>query len=509
MSRNVSGMVGIKNLFNLLFFVSVLAIAACLPDDDPISGGDVRLEFSRDTIRFDTVFTQLGSATRILKLYNNNDGLVEISSIRLRNNQNGRFRLNIDGDPVNEATEVRIPANDSLYVFAEVTVNPDQDVSVSPFVIEDFIDFETNGNAQSVVLEAWGQNAIYLPNQFANGAIAVVEDCNAPFVFDDPKPYVIFGIVVFDNCDVVMEAGTKIYVHGGLGRFRDYDADLMDSITQFYNDGRIVIGPSSSLRINGTVDEPVVIQGDRLEPVFEDIAGQWFGILINENSKGNKIENAVIKNSVIGLVVDSAATLDMVNTQILNTASNGILGVHSSVNMENCLLANNAAGAARFLYGGNYNIRYSSLATYGVQSPAISLSNALCLDQLCSEYVFFPLRASLDNSILFGSARDAISLSPVPETLFDYNFDHCIVKVDQLDDEERFPDFFDHCDNCINATRDSVIFVDPDEGMYQLDTLSIAEMEATPISDIRQDILGVDRDPQNPDIGCYEYVPGG
>ena len=42
-----------------------------------------KLEFSLDTLRFDTVFTERGSATRILKVYNPNDESVRISRIAL------------------------------------------------------------------------------------------------------------------------------------------------------------------------------------------------------------------------------------------------------------------------------------------------------------------------------------------------------------------------------------------------------------------------------------------
>ena len=39
------------------------------------------------------------------------------------------FRLNVDGIPGSEALEVPVLARDSLYLFVEVTVDPDQPLS--------------------------------------------------------------------------------------------------------------------------------------------------------------------------------------------------------------------------------------------------------------------------------------------------------------------------------------------------------------------------------------------
>ncbi len=142
-----------------------------------------------------------------------------------------------------------------------------------------------------------------------------------------------------------------------------------------------------------------------------------------------------------------------------------------------------------------------------MDASALSVSNALCLDQLCSQYRANDLTANFTNSVIFGSRRDEISLSAVPEAAFNYVFDHCIVKVDELNDAEgNFADFFDHCPNCINGSRDDALFADVDEEDYHLDTLSIAEGMALPLPSIRLDLDGQDRDPAMPDIGCYEYV---
>ncbi|MDV7394966.1 hypothetical protein RZS08_26510, partial [Arthrospira platensis SPKY1] len=96
--------------------------------------GDVRLAFSTDTLRFDTVFTELGSSTRILKVYNTYGQFLRISSISFATGESTRFRMNVDGLPGEFFEDVEIAPNDSIYVFVEVTIDPDQPLSVSPFV---------------------------------------------------------------------------------------------------------------------------------------------------------------------------------------------------------------------------------------------------------------------------------------------------------------------------------------------------------------------------------------
>ena len=148
-------------------------------------------------------------------------------------------------------------------------------MSASPFVIEDRILFETNGNQQSVLLEAWGQNANYLPNQFSSGVIW--SPCTASEItWDDDKPYVVYGIMVVDNCTLNIPAGTQIYMHGGITR---------NTQLGIFNEGIMFVQRNGRLVMNGTLEDPIVIQGDRIEPEFAEQPGQWSGIFIDNESR--------------------------------------------------------------------------------------------------------------------------------------------------------------------------------------------------------------------------------
>ena len=493
-------------IYVLISVVGLFSFFSCEQPDEITTSSDASLEFELDTLRFDTVFTELGSATRYFKVYNPNDKAVMISRVYLEKENNSLFRMNVDGDPGNVIEEVLVLANDSIYVFAEVTVDPDQPLSASPFIINENVVFETNDNVQKVVLEAWGQNANYFPSRFNKGIPTVLTCNNQELIWDDPKPYVIYGEIFIDSCMLTVMEGTQIYVHGGIAR---------NDVFGTFNDGILYTLQRGKLNFKGTLENPVVIQGDRLETPFQDDPGQWFGIIIGRNSKGSNFEHTIIKNSNIGVYVDSAGSATLKNSQIFNTAGSGILAYQSTINAENTLIYNNFGNSVQLIKGGNYKFSYCTFASYGVDASALAMSNFFCFDDVCNNFQTNPLRADFTNSIIFGSSSDEIILSDAFEgqgfAQFQVNFRNCIVKVDDLLEQQDglYAKFLEsQCNPCINATRQDALFADANEDDYHLDTLSIAEGQAMPIlfpNPITIDLEGKSRDAEKPDIGCYEY----
>ncbi|MFW5831745.1 MAG: hypothetical protein ACOCVA_05815, partial [Prolixibacteraceae bacterium] len=104
-------------------------------DEGYMDSPDAQLAFSTDTVMFDTIFTTVGSITQNLRVYNPYNESILISSIRLGKGEFSNFRLNINGRTVTEAYDVEIPARDSIYIFVEVTVDPNgQNL---PMVVQD------------------------------------------------------------------------------------------------------------------------------------------------------------------------------------------------------------------------------------------------------------------------------------------------------------------------------------------------------------------------------------
>lgn len=484
----------------LFLLLAVCCFSFCQKERFTTNPAD-RLEFSTDTLRFDTVFTSLGSATRILKVYNRRNKSIRIDKIYLELGSQSRFNLNVDGLPGSSHTSIEIAPNDSLYVFAEVTINPNLPPDASPFVLSENLVFESNGNTQTVVLEAWGQNAVYLPSPFGAGD-ATLYTCNGgEWVWNDPRPYVIYGILVVDDCTVRIPAGTRVYVHGGLAR------EVVDSMVVRYNDGFLAFQGNGRLIVEGTLENPVIFEDDRLEPEFDDVAGQWTGIWLQAGTTGHRIENAIVRNSIIGIRVDSAADLTLRNTEISNTASSGLIGIHAKITAENCLFHTNTGYSIQLEYGGDYSFTYCTAASYGVSGEALRMGNAQCLDPFCSDFRANPLKARFQNCILLGGRADQITLFDRTGTPgeFDYLFQNCIVRVRDLLRPTDHPEFFDYCVPCLNAESKDTIFLDIPEQNFRLDTLhSKANRYAIPVPGINTDLDGKSRDALMPDAGCYE-----
>ncbi|MEZ4908415.1 MAG: hypothetical protein R2771_12410 [Saprospiraceae bacterium] len=479
----------IRQLF--IFTILVVIVSMGCYKDEYYTDSTAKLRFSTDTLSFDTVFTARGSATKILKIYNDYDQAIKISKIEFASNKNNQFRLNIDGLSTNSAEDVEIGANDSIYIFAETHINPDDPLSISPFIISDSILFTTNGNSQNVFVQAWGQNANYI-NTAEIGKLS----CNlGEIIWDDPKPYVVYGILRIDSCKLTLPEGTRVYMHGGINK--DLDGN-------YYYDGNIYVYKSGKLNIKGTAENPVIIQTDRLEQEYQDINALWYGIFILPESKGNYIEHAEIKNATIGLYIDSLATVDLKSTKILHTGAIGIYNRHATVNAENCLIADIGSYNVVVDYGGVLNMSYCTIYNNN-SDDALAVKNYKCLDDDCFSIEPYPVYINMENCIVYGENSDEILFSngyADDPSFFQYNFDHCLIGVEDL--LEVYPYFYDNCQSCIDSTGDNNLFVDIENYNYRPDTMSVVIDKAKVIQDISDDIEGFPRG-QLPDIGCYEF----
>lgn len=481
-----------------LLFV-VLMLSSCLREDDFYEGNDIQLEFSTDTLRFDTVFTTQGSATRTIKVYNPLQRSVRIKSIRLRDQDGSFFRMNVDGISGRDIGNVEILGGDSIYVFVEVTIDPDQPASLSPFVISDAIEFQTNGVQQRIVLEAWGQNAIYIPNNVNSKGVARLTCDNLEVVWNDSRPYVVFGVLLVDSCTLRIQEGVRVHFHGG----------VVQNAGGVYTDGFIYTQSDGVLRVEGSPASPVVFRTDRLEEGFNQLPGQWGGIRLGPNSKGHSFRHARIFNSVVGILVDSSATLDIAYSEIGYTSGSGLVSYAGDIRADNVLIHDNGRQGVQLLLGGDHRFRYCTLANFNNTAEALQASNIYCLDPLCSESYRLPLRMRWTNCIVTGNQKDEITLidaSSGAAGWFDYLFSHSVVRVDELLDSDQWPEFLDNCTDCLRFQIGDKLFVDQNMDDYHLDSLSIARDKAIPIPELPDDLNGVLRDPVVPDVGCYERV---
>jgi hypothetical protein len=463
----------------------VFSLFSC-EDEGYLSSSDAQLRFSVDTVMFDTIFTTIGSTTQNLKIYNPYDENILISRIRVAGGDFSNFRLNVNGEASNEVYEVEVPARDSIFIFVEVTIDPNgQNL---PMVVQDSIEFTTNSNRQNINLIAYGQDFKLIKSESVGTTTWTAE-----------KPYLVYDYAYVDSTSTLtIEPGTRIYFHK--------DAYL-------YVRGKVIA--------EGNFQNQILFTADRLEDTYANIPDQWSGIILFSGSHGNVFNFATIKNANIGLQVgtiedEGYATLQLSNSKIENMAYAGLFALKSKITGYNNVIANCGFYAAALLVGGEYEFFHTTIANYwgGYTSrvrktASLVLSNALVIESEDGTKVTHTgdlEKAFFGNSIIYGNNQMEIELGKNEEKAFNYYFDHCIIQV---------PDTFnvsnkDHYKNVWKGEEYNPLFVDPyDDYNYALDTLSAAKDIGDPdyAKLFPMDLLNKDRLSDNgPDLGAYERI---
>ena len=373
------------------------------------------LAFGTDTLVFDTVFTGIGSATRSFVVHNPNSQGIKIAEIFLagkRATGKSQFRLNINGKPQNSDTQVELDANDSLYIFAEVTVDPT--AATSPFVIRDSIGFTLNGKTTYVQLNAFGQDV----HLFAGQAYPYYDSIRTDTTWPADKPYLIYNsLKICPGATLTIEPGARIY-------------------STRYS----LIYVQGTLNVQGACDtaKRVLFTSDRLDPYYRDLPSGWIGLYFAKNSTNNVLENVEIRNALAAVRVDSlpasgAYNLVLRNARIHNCGYLGVRGRSANIRMDNTLIYDCANYTFVAEVGGTYDLNHCTLANnadrFGHKDAGVSLSNKEVYDANNVARVA-GLHVRLLNTILWGLQTEEIALdssAKIPNTAFDVQFDHALV----------------------------------------------------------------------------------
>jgi len=480
-------------LYALVLFL--IAFAACRKDRQINPDANLKLSFSADTVLFDTVFTSIGSATHQLMVYNRHKDDLKISSVRLLGGEASPFRINLDGVNDIEFYDKVIPANDSLYTFLRVTINPTE--ANMPFLVEDELEFVTNGNTQRIKLLAYGQNAIYIvADKVINiGGVPyhyhIVADSLETTVWTPELPYVIYGYALINSYGTLkIEAGTRIYCHQDGGIFS-------------WSDGQLII--------DGTADAPVVIQGDRLEPYYNDTPGQWEQILMMDGRAGadHLISHAIIRNGTIGLncqstmkVTECALRID--NTIIENQSGYGLYSILYPVEAKNFTIANCGTSNV-WAFGGDYRFVHGTIANYWngnehKKCTAMTLANC-ARDGQTEELFYYPFNMEVDNCIIYGLQKDELVTAFGPGADSTYIFDHCLIRTEKYANATAG---FRHCQFNLEPYFTDVLCND-----LHIDSIASPVIgTGNPLfgNEVPYDLDGVPRTGM-PDMGAYQYLP--
>ncbi len=470
--------------FPLLLALLCCGLFSCKKDATTTS--NTALRFSTDTLTFDTVFTETGSFTLSFKIFNPSSSAITLSSVRMGGGAVSPFRINVDGVPGPEVTNVEIAAEDSAFVFATVRINPD--TTDAPFVVEDSLLATVNGKQFRLPFMAYGQNAHYV-----RGELLSTQTWGAA----DKKPYVIISsALVNPGATLTIAPGTRVYMHA---------------------DSRLIV--QGKLLAEGTVKDSIIFGGDRLDRAyfgFRGYPGEWGGLYFDSRSNGSRLRHVILQNggntalgalpALIQVNVDSVQNgtpqlyLDKVIVQ--NSIGYGILSFGGSVVANNVLVHSCGANAVALLQGGEYafsNCTFHLQGTYAlrhVDQPAVVALNYFEYAQ--GQFFDRNLNVVFRNCIIWGTLDNELFLDKRTASAYSATLQNCLLKAK---DAANY--------NAATAQTSLLLnkdpqFVSPDKTDFHLQSASPAKAAGTPLTelDLQNDLDEAPRAGQW-DIGCY------
>ncbi len=514
-----------RRLLLLLLIGFAVSLTSCRNDFDFESrtGG---LEFSKDTVYLDTVFTDIGSSTYTLKVYNRSDKNISIPKVQLAKGETSKYRMMVDGIPGRVFDDVELLAKDSMFIFIEVTADV-ADANPTDFLYTDQILFGEGTNTQKVELVTLIQDAIFLyPQKFSDGTtetLPIGDDEIYGFYLDeaDPtngnelhwtntKPYVVYGYAaVPPNKTLVVDPGARVHFHAESG---------------------LIVANNASLHIEGepsntnALEKEVIFEGDRLEPNFSEVPGQWGTIWFTQGSTNNIISNLTIKNATVGMLIEgndgtTSPTIDMENVQIYDCSNVGVLARTGNIVGKNMVVNNCGQASIACTLGGSYDFTHCTFANYW------PIPNQYCVvinDYLetSDQTLVEPLvKADFKNCILYGSPNLSLSIDKqgngpdINDPNFNYSFDSSLIKfVDLSHIYSSHPLYqftgtnYTNCLIATNSTNNRPDFKDPNNNELIIGEDSAARGSADfTYSTGTSDILNQSRsDPS--DMGAYKWT---
>ncbi len=454
-----------------VLIISLLTIFFSCRKNSFITSADARITISADTLKYDTLFVTAGSTYRALTIINENNQKLRLSSVKLMGGAASVYKMNVDGTPGTQFNNLEIEANDSIYIFAQVYVNPS--AANLPFILRDSIEITYNGNKKLVQLEAWGQNAHF----FRDKVVAINETWN------NDLPYVILGSLLINaNQTLTINKGCRIYVHA---------------------DAPVVV--NGTLQVNGLKDtaDRVYFRGDRLDEPYKDYPASWPGIFFQANSKDNVFTYAVIKNAyqAIGLQDPSpnANPKLILNECVIDNAYDaGIISLNSSVRARNCLISN--CGKNLLLAkGGDYQFTHCTVVTYANRfidhkDPVLTVTNF-------ANNTSANLTATFRNCIFWGEnglVNDEVVVLKNGTTTFNVNFDYNLWKVQTIPANITSNQIINNQSPQFDSVSTSNNYYD-----FRLKATSPA-MNKGVNAGVGIDLDGKPRPVGLPDLGCFE-----
>lgn len=378
----------------ILLVLTILAalLQSCIEDSFDTSPS-AQPTFSVEELDMGVQFTGQPSPTAMLKIYNPNSKLINLSSVKMRSG--AWFRLNVDGLSGREFADVEIRPNDSIYVFVECTL-PRIDTD-EPQVMDDALEVTTNGVLRSLPVKATAQNAVrHLRERIEGNAVMTA---TLPHLIADT-------LTVAPGATLTLEPGAQLL---------------------FHDKGALII--EGTLLSRGTAERPVRMTGDRTGNVvadisFEVMSNQWAGVRFGRNSRGNELSHTEIMNTSLGVSVDSLAQVTFINSRLTNSGTTQLAIAGGAEVTALGTEVSNAASALVLTEGATLRFNRCTLANwYLFKWPDMAIIEFLAPEETHADFT---------NSIIYGRGAAIGDYGEVEEA--DIWFRRCMFKEKGSDD---------------------------------------------------------------------------
>lgn len=466
-----------KHLLTPIFILITLSlfVQSCHDDDNFSSDPNLSIGFSQESIVFDTVFTSVTSPYQVLKIYNNNDKSISLSSVRIANPDQSGFRFNVNGSAGTELHDVDLYKNDSIFIWVDINAKKQSSSTVT-----DYIEVSWNGNTNRLPLSAE-----------------------------------VIDVEVWDNKTIggllTLEANSNYYIKGRVDVPEGAQLDIKEGVTLYF-DQKGTLDIAGTVTMHGTAERRITLRGHRFDYIqkgvrYDNASGQWQGITVRGNSYNNIFENVNIRNSVVGVnFLQSSADQKKAtfkNSIIHNTSKLGLQAVSCDIEAVNCQFTN-SGGSLLYLIGGKSNFLHCTVANYYEWDNARSASSVVLSEVLSgASYPFIECRFT--NSIIVGLFYDELDVfvQSNPSSIL---FNTCLIQSSRVLENPIYKDTKWNIQSAflfkdLSYKGDFNYSFELIEGSAAIHSANRQEALIAPT-----DLRGIDRLVNvMPDIGCYQY----
>ena len=482
----------------LLPLLTLLA-AACSDYESFSDNPGFRLEFSQDTIAFDTLISTIPSSTKTLYAFNNNGNGMRITTIQLEGGAKSLFRVNVDGRYLADGIwhDFEVLKHDSLVIRIEMT--PPEVGTTEPLYFQDKLHFLLENGTQQTVVLSGGSIDAYIQR----GGLIIDED----MMLLTDKAYVIYdSLVVNPGVTLTLTEGTRLMFHD-----------------------KAALHVYGRLLVEGTLEKPVVLRGDRMDHMFDyllydNTPSRWEGVIIHHGSFGNVLTYCDLHSSLFGIICEDTEEVKPDETNpsvtldccILHNIGGDGLQFNNCVSKVTNTQISNTLGHTVNLNGGIHDFVYCTLAQF---YPFVAnRGDGLHLVSSADGDEYGLLRkAHFINCVITGYGEDVIMGENIPQDgSCDYLLHHCFLNTPPVDDEEHFVGCIFDRDKKKNeeeklVRQDNFVLFDTENFFYDFtpkDSSMIRSLaDPNHIGLPQFDRLGVSRlADEGPDAGCYEFV---